>query len=45
MNELKQASELNCKAFFKLFDSEELNKWLLECEKLVDPDRKLYNWI
>jgi CheY-like chemotaxis protein len=45
MDELKQAAELDCKAFFKPFDSEELNKWLVECKKMVDPDRKLYNWM
>jgi CheY-like chemotaxis protein len=39
--ELEQAKRLGCKTFQKPFKTNEFQKWLDECEKGVDPNRKL----
>jgi CheY-like chemotaxis protein len=44
-SELAQAKELNCKMFDKPFKIEQLENWLDECEKSIDPNRILSNWV
>jgi len=39
--ELKQAKNLNCQIFRKPLTIDEINKWLDECERSIDPNRKL----
>lgn len=39
--ELEQAKSLGCQIFNKPFRFKEINKWLDECEKRIDPNRKL----
>jgi len=39
--ELEHAERLGCRIFEKPFKFDELMKWLNECEKKIDPDRKL----
>ena len=39
--ELEQAKRLGCKTFEKPFRTNELVSWLDECEKRIDPKRKL----
>jgi len=39
--ELIQAKRLGCKTFEKPFKTSELLSWLDECEKRIDPNRKL----
>ena len=39
--DLEQANRLGCQISTKPFRIEELNKWLDECEKRIDPNRKL----
>ncbi len=39
--ELEQAESLACHVFKKPFRIDEINKWLDECEKSIDPSRKL----
>lgn len=39
--ELERAKELDCKTFQKPFETNELLSWLAECEKRIDPNRKL----
>jgi two-component SAPR family response regulator len=43
IDELDQVATLDYKIFHKPFGFEELNNWFLECEKRIDPNRKLYN--
>jgi len=42
--ELAHAKSLGCRIFDKPFMLEEIHKWLDECEKRRDPDRKLLDW-
>jgi len=42
--DLEHAQKLGCKTFQKPFILDELNEWLNECEKGVDPNRILRNW-
>ncbi len=42
-SELNQAKDLNCKIFKKPFKMEELEDWLDDCEKTIDPNRVLHN--
>lgn len=39
--ELSFAKELGCKVLFKPFKISEISAWIDECEKKIDPDRKL----
>lgn len=39
--ELRFAKELGCKIINKPFKLEEISKWIDECEKKIDPNRKL----
>ncbi|NIS68503.1 MAG: hypothetical protein GTO12_05980 [Proteobacteria bacterium] len=39
--ELEQAKRLGCKTFQKPFKTNEFLSWLDECEKRIDPNRKL----
>ncbi len=39
--EIEQARKLGCQIFEKPFRIKEINKWLDECEKRIDPDRTL----
>jgi len=39
--ELERAKRLGCKTFEKPFKTSELLSWLDECEKRIDPNRKL----
>jgi CheY-like chemotaxis protein len=39
--ELEQAKSLGCQVFNKPFKVEEIAKWLDECEKRINPNRKL----
>jgi hypothetical protein len=39
--QLEQAKRLGCRIFRKPFQIKELNEWLDECEKRIDPNRKL----
>jgi hypothetical protein len=39
--ELETAKKLGCKTFQKPFRSNELLSWLDECERRIDPNRKL----
>ena len=43
-SELRHATELGCKIFKKPFRIDELKNWLDECEKSIDPSRKLWDW-
>jgi DNA-binding response OmpR family regulator len=43
-SDLKKAKELGCKVFFKPFTIQEINDWLDECEKNIEPDRVLSDW-
>ncbi|MEC4684982.1 MAG: response regulator [Nitrospirota bacterium] len=38
------AKSLGCRIFEKPFMVEEIHKWLDECEKRMDPSRKLIDW-
>ena len=44
-SELEQAKELNCRVFDKPFKIDELEVWLDECEKSINPNRILSSWI
>jgi CheY-like chemotaxis protein len=39
--ECEQAKSLGCQIFNKPFRIEEISEWLDECEKSIDPNRKL----
>jgi DNA-binding NtrC family response regulator len=41
---VKHASELGCKIFKKPFGINELRDWLDQCEKTLNPSRKLWDW-
>jgi CheY-like chemotaxis protein len=41
--QLEQAKKLGCRIFEKPLNFEEVSKWLDECEKRIEPDRKLIN--
>lgn len=43
-HEVKRASQLGCMTFSKPLRVAELNEWLNQCEKGIDPERKLWNW-
>lgn len=42
--QVEKANELGCHSFEKPFDISELNSWLVECERSIDPNRKLWDW-
>ncbi|HIE44472.1 MAG TPA: response regulator [Candidatus Omnitrophica bacterium] len=42
--QLQQAKRLGCYVLKKPFDPQELIDWLVECEKKIDPKRKLSDW-
>jgi CheY-like chemotaxis protein len=39
--DLERVKRLDCKRFQKPFRMEEILRWVAECEKRIDPDRKL----
>lgn len=43
-SEVKHAKELGCTIFEKPFGVDELINWLDQCEKDIDPSRKLWDW-
>ncbi len=40
-SELDYARKLGCEVFRKPFESDQINTWLDQCEKRIDPNRKL----
>ena len=43
--ETKRAHELGCLTFSKPLRIAELIDWLNQCEKRIDPNRKLWDWL
>ena len=43
-SEMERAHELGCMTFNKPLGSRELFAWLDQCEKSIDPERKLWDW-
>ena len=41
---VKHASELGCKIFKKPFGIKKFRDWLDQCEKTLNPSRKLWDW-
>ncbi|NOG83458.1 MAG: response regulator [Planctomycetes bacterium] len=41
---IEQAKRLNCQIFEKPIDFEHFEKWLDDCERRSDPERKLSDW-
>ncbi len=41
----EEFEKLGCKIFRKPFDFEDLKDWLRNCEKVIQENRKLSNWI
>ncbi len=41
--EIKQAKKLGCHLFEKLSFIDKIDSWLDECEKRIDPNRRLFN--
>jgi YesN/AraC family two-component response regulator len=43
--EMNRAHELGCMSFSKPLRIAELIAWLNQCEKRIDPNRKLWDWL
>ena len=41
---LRYARELGCHIFHKPFSMEKMLRWLEDCRKKIDPERKLFDW-